>query len=354
MKSSILCWLATVVFMTSNVVDIVLIVVRKDNETNDRDVYLELLPEVIQQSWTERFDEKGLFYAAIYLNCAFWIIFTLPVIEMAWILSRSGTQALGWNAGIVVFALGGAWTEWFSNMFWAGMSISSLNLAENFNLDEWLRPDLAASLGVSGDDGLGWRDLELNSIVTSGMVWFVGIFEWLCLAGIFVFAFFSVLKWRTQDQSTFGARWNALGLFIGLLALVEFAVEIALFEGFTLAAPIFLLYTALIRLILIPAWIISLGYQLPRATARHFESHDEDYFVNGDLALSEGPPNPPPTFTIDESDTYGVEPKEQQQNQSPAKSPPPSAFKGPSSPPAEAFGVAPPMLEAPPSPTQEP
>ncbi len=325
--------------MTSNILDIVLMTNGKYQDV-DRDTLLELLPEVIEQDWMSRIDQKALFYAAGYLNAAFWIIFTLPVIELAWILSRSGTQALVWNAGIVAFVLGGAWTEWFSTIFWVGMNSASYNVAMYFNLEEWLRPDIAAQFGLTDGDGLGWRDLELNYIAASGTVWFVGIFEWLCLAGIFTFSFFSVLQWRKQDQSSFGARWNGLGLFIGLLALVEFAIEIVLFEGYEVAGAILLLYMALNRLILIPAWMISLGYQLPRATQSHFDSH-EDYFVNGELALSsEGPP-PTPTFTIDDTDTYDQQQPKQQQPPTPpaARSPPPASFKPPTSPPAEAFAA---------------
>jgi hypothetical protein len=362
MRSSILCWLTTIVFMASNVLDILVMTLKRDSQTNvDRETYLQLLPDNIEQEWANRIDQKTLLYAAGYLNAAFWILFCLPIIELSWVLSRSGTQALVWNAGMVVFALGGAWTEWFSTIFWVGLNISSVNLSENFNLDVWLRADLSAQLGIPEDDGLGWRDLELNHIVSSGMVWFISAFEWLCLAGIFIFSFFSVLKWRSQDPTGFGPRWNALGLFIGLLALVEFVIEILLFEGFTVAGPILLLYVALNRLVLIPAWIVSLGYQLPRATEKHFESHNEDYFVNGeDLALSSSGVPPLPTFTIDDGDGYANSSKPQQQPTpqqqqlqqrvqmpSPPKSPPPTAFKGPSSPPAEAFAATPPMVVSP-------
>jgi hypothetical protein len=340
MKCSILLLLTTVVFMTSNILDILVMTTGKVQDI-DAETYELLLPENIIQQWSNRIDGKALFYAAGYMNAIFWILFTLPVIELAWVLSRSGTQAIVWNVGMVGFVLGGAWTEWFSTIFWVGMNVASFNIADYYNLDVWLRPDLAEQFGITNGDFIGWRDLELGYIALSGMVWFVGIFEWLCLAGIFSFSFFSVVQWRTQEQSTFGARWNALGLFIGLLALVEFIVAIVMYEGYEIAGAILILYILLNRLILIPAWMISLAYQLPRATEKHFETHNEDYFVNGDdltLSPSQGPTHP--TFTIDDNDTYDHQPSKQGQPATTppaARSPPPAVFRPPISPPAEAF-----------------
>jgi len=322
--------------MAANSVEIALIVKRHKDSFN-RDSYTELLPDDIEQSWNTRYDEKALFYASGFLNSFFWIIFCLPVMEMAWILSRSGTQSLGLNVGICIFALGGALTEWLSHLFWIGVTVASFTLANNFNLDDWLRSDVAANLGLDSEDGIGWRELEADHIVSSGMIWIVDAFEWLCLCGIFCFAFFSVFQWRKTEQTTFGPRWNSLGLFIGLLAMVEFIAEIVRFDGFKVATPIVILYSALNRLILIPAWIISLGFQLPKAASKHFETHVGYYFDSGDdLAMSEqgAQGQSLPRFTIDDDDTD----KNVQGLQPPAVSSPP-APTGPAPPPAEAFAA---------------
>ncbi|KAG7338594.1 hypothetical protein IV203_029767 [Nitzschia inconspicua] len=334
-RTSVLCWVSAIVFMTASSLSIAEMIFRRNNSTWSEDDFVELDPEAIQVYWYEYYDRRGLFYAAGFINGFFWIIFCLPTMEMAWILSRSGTQSIGAAVAICVFALGGAMIEWLSHLFWIGTTLGGYTLAFEFNLSTWLRPDVAASLGVNGDDNTGWRDLEVNHIVTVGMIWIVDAFEWLCIAGIFISTFFAVFNWRKDDQSTFGARWNGLGLFIGLLAILEFSFEIVRFEGYKFAGPIVMLYAALNRIILIPAWIISLGFQMPAAAARHFESHVPVYLGNDpDLSLLEEltkVDQKNPTFTIDDDDvqnTSGL--------QSPSAAIPPS---GPTSPPAEAFAA---------------
>ena len=133
-----------------------------------------------------------------------------------------------------------------------------------FNLDNWVRPDVASSVG-STSDGMGWRALEVNHVTGSGFVWLTDAFEWLCLMGIFIATFISVRHWRLEDVTSFGARWNALSLFIGLLCMLEFIAEILRFEGFKYFGPVALIYAVLNRLILMPAWILALGFMLPKA-----------------------------------------------------------------------------------------
>lgn len=332
-RTSVLCWVAAILYMAASGVLIAEIVFRKNNSNWSGDDFQELIPEAIEQSWIDHYNNRAMFYTSGFLNGFFWIIFCLPVIEMAWVLSRSGTQSIGPCTAICIFALGGAMTEWLSHLFWIGTTVGTYTVAFDFNLDTWLRPDVAARLGVNGDDGIGWRALEVTHIVTSGMIWIVDSFEWLCIAGILIFTFFAVFTWRKDDQMTFGARWNALGLFIGLLAIVEFSFEIVRFEGYKFASPIVLLYAALNRIILIPAWIISLGFQMPRAAAKHFDEHVPTYLgEHPDLVLTEELIEKP-TFTIDDTDdiqnnTSGL--------QSPSAANPPQP-QGPSSPPAEAF-----------------
>lgn len=335
---SFVCFLAAFLFWTASALVIVMLATRK-NEQRDwsREVYEALDPDLIEQQWQFRLDEKALFYASGFVNGFFWIFFCVPLLEMAWILSKNGTRAIGCSVGIAIFAVGGALTEWISHLFWVGMATTSFLLAKNFNLDEWLRVDLAAQLGVDEDDGLGWRTLEVNHITGSGMLWIISSFEWLALTGVFLCTFVSVVGWRKEEQTSFGPRWNALGLFIGLLAILEFAAEIVRFEGFKFSGPIVILYAAINRLILIPAWIISLGYQLPQARKKALES--ANITVGADLSLTEVVPaqapaastasKRPSNFTICDDDDDDDDK---------------TAVTGPSSPPAEAFAVAPPPM----------
>ena len=149
-----------------------------------------------------------------------------------------------------------------------------------------------------------------------------------------LFIHISIRDWRAQDATTFGGCWNGLGLFIALMAIVEFVTEVLRFEGLSqVFGMIALLYGAINRLFLIPYWICVLGYGLDRASAK------QAYSDGGELALTEmntanaattstnpfeiggddddaddvadlGPPTTP---------TGGV-------SQQPKKSPPPAAF----------------------------
>jgi hypothetical protein len=316
---------------------IALMVSRKNHERDQftRESYELLDPTIIEVRWIFRDDEKALFYASGFINGLFWIIFCIPICEMAWILTSGGKRTLGANVGIAVFAIGGAITEWISHLFWVGTSTTSLLLAKDFNLKDWLRADIATLMDIDGDDGLGWRTLEVNHIVTSGMIWIVGAFEWLALTGLFTLTFVSVWGWRKEEETSFGPRWNALGLFIGLLCILEFAAEIVRFEGFKWAGPFVVLYAAINRLILIPAWIIALGYQLPRARKVALE---RSTLANAgvDLSLTEVVETPAPVTTPTNKRTSDFSIDDDGGDTSAASTPVRS------SPPKEAFAVAPP------------
>jgi hypothetical protein len=292
----------------------------------------------LQTDWDHRLDTKGLSLASGFLNAFAWIVFAYPVIQMAWLLSKQGTKGLGANVSIMMFALGGAITEWMAHLFWLGMNVASTQLVTKFNLDNWLRADLVASSGTGEDDQIGWRALEVNHISSSGFVWFVDSFEWLCLVGIFCCTYYSVRQWRMyEDATSFGSRWNSLTLFIGLLGLLEFVAEILRFEGFKTFGPIAIVYAILNRLILMPAWIISLGFMLPRATLKQTystnrSSNSNNIIDNNELALTEmnsmtaaqengSASAPPPTFTIDDGMDEKIPPG--------PVSPPPEAFAAP-------------------------
>lgn len=324
--STALCCFAAVLYWACSAISIAIGIQKSSTWSSaNKDVYFQLLPDNIMNEWVTRENMKGLEFASGILNGIFWIVFCLPIIEMAWILSRNGTRSLGLNFGIMIFALAGTWTKWFSNIFWNGMYLSFLMMASHFNLENWMVSLQDAQYQLEDEDGIGWRALEMNYTVFKGLVWLVNAVEWVCLAGVFTLTGLSVIKWRIHDQTTFGAKWNALGLFIGLISAINFTAEIIGVEGFRVAWIFVLLYSSLTRLILIPLWIIVLGVQLPNATSKQFDSG-----IVGELELSEdqqdGRPSP---FTIDEED------EGEGDIQNSPTSPPPEAFSPTSSSLAE-------------------
>lgn len=319
--TTILCCICAILFWVNNAIEIIVGAQRSTKWSMDKEDYKQLLPNYIVDDWLNKADTKSLELASGFLKGIFWILFCLPIIEMAWILSKGGKRNMVWNSGIMLFTLGGIWTKWFTSIFWNGMYISFHQIATYFNLEDWLNQATASQYDIDGEDGIGWRALEVNYIISRGLVWIVNAVEWICLAAIFSFTFVSVFYWRKEDDTSFGAKWNSLGLFIGLLALVEFASEMVGFEGYYVAWIFVVLYAALNRLILIPVWIIILGFQLPKANTKAFDTFDEAY-DNPELQLSENRQRRPSQFIIDEDDD-NIQDGEQ--------------TSGSLSPPAEAF-----------------
>jgi hypothetical protein len=312
------CILAALFFLTANVVKIVFFAQERRRNHWDMDEYTLLSLDYLKNEWDFRLSAQGLWFASSSLNAFAWIMFAYPVVQMAWLLSNGGTKAITFNIGIVLLAFGGAFTEWMSNLFWIGMNVATKKIVEEFNLDQWVRDEMAPV-----NEGLGWKSVEINHIAGSGFIWFVDTFEWMCLAGIFVFTYLSVRIWRKDDETSFGERWNILSLVIGLLCVLEFLLEIARFEGFYSLSTSTLILSAINRLIFIPVWIISLGFMMPRAILK--QAYTDTDPIAAELALAElsslVPGDDGGKFSIDDTDDVPSPP-------SPA-SPPPEAFASP-------------------------
>jgi len=325
--TTFLCCLCAVLFWVCNAIEIILGAKRSTKWRNTEDDYKQLIPNYIVDDWLSKADTKGLEIAEGCMKGIFWIVFSLPIVEMAWVLSKGGERNLVSNLAIMLFVLGGSWTKWFSAIFWNGMYISFHQVAAYFNLEDWLDSASASNYNINGEDGIGWRALEVNYIVSRGLVWIVNAVEWLYLAAIFIFTFISVYRWRMEDDTSFGAKWNSLGLFIGLLAVVEFIAEMVGFEGFKMAWIFFVLYAALNRLILIPTWIVILGFQLPAAKTKTFDVFDDEGYDNTTGPSIQMSPNRSSQDLIEDIDLSD--------NNLPL--PGGERTSGPLSPPAEAF-----------------
>ena len=182
--------LAALLFWAVNTIQIVQYVQQSQRWKNgDFESYAQLLPASIEVDWVFKIDTKALEYSIGYVKAAFWLVFTLPMIEMAWILSKRGTRSLGCNVGIAFFTLAGSWSKWFATILWTGMYISLIMLADNFNLDNWLSSEIANNVGIQDEDGLGWRVLEVNHTFFRGMTLIIDAIEWFILCVIFFLVF---------------------------------------------------------------------------------------------------------------------------------------------------------------------
>ena len=150
--------------------------------------------------------------------------------------------------------------EWIANFLYISSTLNCEYMFRHFNLQTWTDIE---------NDKIGLRSLEVAYFAIRGMIYWVDAFEWIALSVIMIFVFVSVSRHQKLDrQSPLGGFWNALGLFIGLLSLLDFVTEILRSVSFKVFSDIAFWYGTLNRLILLPAWLIVLGWRLPYALMR--------------------------------------------------------------------------------------
>jgi hypothetical protein len=249
---------AAVLFFTGNLM-IIIFRVKEGNRSHwNSELHYQLDPDYLQQEWDFRNKYRVFYQSAALVNACAWFFFAIPMIQLAWVLSHRGTKSVWLHICIAVLTLAGSFTEWISRFLHMGQSLAAHKLStEGFNLDNWI--------ASNSDDGLGWKTLEVTYIMASGLIWFIDAFEWIAIFFIMLLVHVSVRRWRTTDQSTFGACWNLIGLFIGLLSVLDFVAEILRLDGFRTFRKIAYWYASINRLILLPIWLILLGIQLPYA-----------------------------------------------------------------------------------------
>lgn len=223
----------------------------------DIEKHQDLDSEYIQSEWEFRNQYRYFATIAAFVTCAGWIFFCITLLEFAWIASKRGKKSIALHLGIAFVAIAGTFTEGLAIMLYLGSTSASKFITENLNLDHWLGPD--------SEDGIGWKANELVHIVSQGMLIFVDSFEFICIFFIMILLHVSVRRWRLTDTTSFGVCWNALGLFIGLLSLLDYLAAVLRLKGFQLFGVIALGYTLINRVILLPIWIIMFARRLPNA-----------------------------------------------------------------------------------------
>lgn len=224
----------------------------------DYEAYTSLDPGYIQVEWGFRELNRPKYLAAGIINTLAWFFLMFPIVHLAWILSQGGKKWISLHIAISLLVMTGGLTEWISHVLYIGASMTSELLTKQFNLDNWITSN--------SQDMIGWRTLEITHIVTYGFISAIGAIEWLFLSFVMVLIHISVKRWRRNvDTTTFGACWNALGLFIALMCILEFVAEVLRLDGFKTFGQIAFWYSGVNRLLLIPTWLILLGLRLPYA-----------------------------------------------------------------------------------------
>ena len=297
------CAVAAVLFFFSNVLGFAFF-----NRYNGRDgfswkAYQNLNTDLIQAEFDYRHDEyffelryvlfcfggslmnrKPQQYTKVYrfithssglLNAIAWMIFCIPLIQVAWIQSRRGTFMLGTHVTIAALSIGGSITELISRLMYIGSTTTTNWVARRFNLENWIDiadgdAEVVENGGERGagatrvEDMIGWRVLEMIYIVTRGLIAWIDSAEWLFLATIMFLIYVSVHK---SEETSFSRKWARFGLSIGAMAFLHFASDILRLRKWITYAPVAVFLSAISRIFLIPIWLVWLGIQL--SSARH-------------------------------------------------------------------------------------
>jgi hypothetical protein len=250
------CATSAILFILSNILSIVSLKKYQNRSNFDYEAFNELDPTHIQEEWEYRNEHRNLELSAGVINAVAWFSLLIPMLQVVWVQSVSGTRQLALHVTVVVLAFGAATTELIGRVLYTGSTNAAQWLAKDFNLDNWLSED--------SNDEIGWRTLEMIHVVVRGMLLWIDALEWLALFGISMLLFVSI---QTQKDHLLGRRWALFGVILGLFSIVDFAADVLRLESWRSFSEIAFVTTAINRVILIPGWLFWLGYQLPQAKA---------------------------------------------------------------------------------------
>ena len=226
----------------------------------------DLRPSHIEKEWQYRLDESGLVASYHLLNAMAWVLFAIPVLQVAWVLSRGGQRKVRTHGAIVGFALTGIITELISRFLVFGLKSSALWISSTFNLDTWLPAGLD-----DGADKIGWRALEVTYLITTGLTTFVDAFEWVCLSVILVLIAYSVASMQNPVLSIW---WSRFGLLIAFLCVFDLAGAIVLLYDQHVYTLFAVGISAINMLLFLPIWLTMLAIQLPKALPTYIPAQD--------------------------------------------------------------------------------
>ena len=153
---------AALLFVIGNIIDYVYKSKFRDRSHFNYTDFTSLDPTFIEEEWQFLSEHRSLELAAGTLNAIAWFALLIPVLQVAWIQSCSGTRQIGVHVTVAALALGGSLSEFIARLLIIGTSSAGEWLARDFNLDNWI--------SESSNDKIGWRTLQVVHLVVRGMV----------------------------------------------------------------------------------------------------------------------------------------------------------------------------------------
>eukprot|EP00543_Licmophora_paradoxa_P001207 CAMPEP_0202449714 /NCGR_PEP_ID=MMETSP1360-20130828/8431_1 /ASSEMBLY_ACC=CAM_ASM_000848 /TAXON_ID=515479 /ORGANISM="Licmophora paradoxa, Strain CCMP2313" /LENGTH=316 /DNA_ID=CAMNT_0049067741 /DNA_START=38 /DNA_END=988 /DNA_ORIENTATION=- len=266
-----ICLMSALCFLLSNILGVVVVAKELRRPFFDFDLLKDLEPTYLIKEWAHRSSNRPLVQAASVFNAFAWFFFVIPITQLAWALSRGGKRRVGLHTAIAGFALGGALAEFMSRLLVFGSGTASEYIHRQFDLANWI----PSSIATSGEpDLIGWRALELVVILTDGLTLWIDAFEWIALFFVMILLYFSVGT-QTDEQRGLDMWWARLGLFIGFMTFVDFAIEILRLEDWRTFSQIALAVSFINTVLLLPMWLIWLGFSIQNTLPDYSENIDE-------------------------------------------------------------------------------
>ncbi|CAB9507019.1 expressed unknown protein [Seminavis robusta] len=251
------CFFASLFVFTGNLLLAIWAGIERSRPTFQWDQYRKLDPDFLESHWNDRRDLAGLHLSGSFIIAISWVLLTIPLLQAAFILSHGGRRMIWLHTMIAVLAVAAATTEFVSRLMHIGSWNTGNWISRDFYLDDW-----------GGDpqkpNGIGWKSLEITYQLTQGMILWVDSFEYFALFGICFCLFLSI---RTSPSGLLGGEmcWGGMGFFIGMLSLADFVFLIVRFVDWDTYNLVSMTFTILIRLILLPSWLLLLAFKLPPA-----------------------------------------------------------------------------------------
>jgi len=227
----------------------------------------------IKKRWQT--DAHGLEVIGGVLVTLAWFVFTIPMIQLAWILSRGGKRNVPLHTMMVLLVIAGSFTELIARLLQMGMWGILGWVSKDFNISDWIE----SSDNTGSSDNIGWKVLELISTVIIGMTFWVDAFEWLALSGIFLTIVVSVRTLPASSNVAIPNIWPYLSILLVGYCIIEFISDILRTLDWTTFQTIATIFSLFMTIIFFPVWLLMLGSWLPAATPTYNEKTD-DFYTN--------------------------------------------------------------------------
>jgi hypothetical protein len=269
------CLLAIVITFVSDIVELIpfnRIPEEADSDDNDGgasgtsyfDKWTNLNPSFLEMTFEHRSKYSGLESLSLILGALSTFALIVPIAQVSWILSHGGRRSLGLHSAVVIVAMVMGMCELIVALMTVGARQSFQFITDTFELKDWNL--LSATDDESGNDGTGYRVLELIDFSVNGITTWMNAFEGICLCIIMTLLFLAVRGENLSTgprKATFGQKWSYLGLLIGYLCLFEFLADVIDLQSTYFYGMVSFAFVILNSLVLIPVWLFVLGRQLP-------------------------------------------------------------------------------------------